>query len=54
MTNEEKLLKIAQKLNSDKVAKEVIKQKWAMKSKARSAMTVEYRLDRIEEILGLK
>ena len=52
MTNEEKMLKIAEKL-AEKTAKEnAVKAEYKEKAKVK-ALTTSERLDRIEKILGI-
>jgi len=52
MTNDEKLLKIIEKLAEDKVSKEAVKKKFKDKDKIKK-LTDKERLDRIEEFLGI-
>lgn len=53
MTNEEKILKIVEKLASDKTTKDEVEKRFKDKDKIKKLTTTE-RLDRIEEILNLK
>ena len=53
MTNDEKMLKILEKLSVDNIAKEDVKKRYKDKDKIKK-LTDKERLDRIEEILGIK
>jgi len=52
MTNDEKMLKIVEKLQANKVEKESVKKKFKDKDKVKE-LTDKERLDRIEEFLGI-
>jgi len=52
MTNDEKMLKIVEKLQANKVEKDAIKKKFKDKDKVKK-LTDKERLDHIEELLGL-
>jgi len=53
MTNEEKMLKIAEKLASDKSVKDKVEKRFKDKDKIKK-LTDKERIDRIEKIFGIK